>query len=161
MLALRPVGEWPVDSALSTGHSDQDEVDVTEWLVDSTLSSSTTSIKSDNNLINNLKALKKTTTDKKLPELGFVELVIVDLTVNFSFNRSQMSLPEIQSPGIYRCVLPAHLPRTRCSHTQLLQRLVFDFHSMHLHGPSNETLCLRFAQEHSHLIAQCRTLCHT
>ena len=33
---------------------------------------------SDNGLINNLKALKKTTTDKKLPELGFVELVLLD-----------------------------------------------------------------------------------
>ena len=32
---------------------------------------------------------------------------------------------------------------------------------MHLHGSSHEAHCLRFAQKHSHLIAQCRTPCRT
>ena len=32
---------------------------------------------------------------------------------------------------------------------------------IHLHGSRHEARCLRFAQKHSHLIAQCRTPCRT
>ena len=54
------------------------------------------------------------------------------------------------------------------SHAQLLHRLVFTccqsvqshIDLMHLHSSSHEAHCLRVAQKHSHLIAQCRTPCH-
>ena len=78
-------------------------------------------------------------------------------------------LPEIYSSGNRRCVRTAHLPRTIFSHAQLSHRLVFTccqsvqshIEPMQLHGSSHEAHCLRFAQKHLHLIAQCRTPCRT
>ena len=63
----------------------------------------------------------------------------------------------------YTCRAPFLLMHSCCA--VLLQSSCHSVQShidpLHLHGSSHHAHCLRFAQKHSHLIAQCRTPCRT
>ena len=96
--------------------------------------------------------------------LNFIDRLLHREVTTSSIRTSSAGRPGVSSSWCRQ----THLPRTTCSHAQLLHRLVVRVYShtltsMHLHGSSHEAHCLRFAKKHSHLIlvAQCRTRCRT
>ena len=105
-------------------------------------------------------------------ELGFVSNIMLDRTVIFSSLIVQrchfacrkcnlLAIDEVCRQHTYRA--PHFLMHSCCTDLFYLMSECAQSHidPMHLQGSSHEAHCLRFAQKHSHLIAQCRTPCRT